>query len=152
MDRNIFYSKPSLDGSGKSGWLTFNTHIEKHATYTNFFALVAVAVYVFALRDKRDNDFNGYMSWKDGFISGVIISLMVMVLTPFSQLITAYVITPDYFKSAIEYGVKHGLTTRSDAEAYFNLKHYVILSTVSAPLMGIITSAVVAFFIKKETT
>jgi hypothetical protein len=129
-----------------------DTHIEKHATYTNIFAFVAIGVYVFALRDKRETDFNGYMSWKDGFISGTIISLGVMVLTPLSQIITAHIITPDYFANAIEYGVTHGLSTRSDAEAYFNLKNYLFISTISAPLMGIVTSAVVAFFLKKETT
>ncbi|NQV14224.1 DUF4199 domain-containing protein [bacterium] len=127
-----------------------STLIDKHATYSNFFMIVAIAVYVFALIDKRDGDLGGKMTWKEGFLSGVIISVVVGVLTPLAQFIMAYVISPDYFTNAIRYGVEHGLTTQTEAEAYFNLNNYIITSTIFAPLMGIVTSAVVAFFIKTK--
>ncbi len=131
-----------------------STHIDKHPTYTNFFSIVAIATFVFALRDKRQSDLGGNMTWKEGFLSGVIISAIIGVLSPLGQLITAYMISPDYFTNAISYGVQHGLTTQVEAEAYFNVKHYIVLSTISAPLMGIVTSAGVAFFVKSkaETT
>ncbi|MBC8376717.1 MAG: DUF4199 domain-containing protein [FCB group bacterium] len=127
-----------------------STHIDKHATYTNVFAPIAIAVYVFALRNKRATDFGGKMTYKEGFMSGVVISLIVGVLSPFGQLITAYVISPHYFENAIAYGVANNLTSQADAEAYFNLKNYIIQSTIFAPVMGVITSAVVAFFLKAK--
>ena len=34
-------------------------HIDKHAIYTNFFCIPAIAVYVFALLDKRKTDYYG---------------------------------------------------------------------------------------------
>ncbi len=126
------------------------THIAKHPTYTNLFALVATAVYVFALRDKRNNDLNGKMSWKDGFLSGVIISVLVMLLSPLGQLIIHNIISPEYFSTVIKYSVEHGLQTQLEAESYFNLKNYIIQSTMMAPIMGIVTSAIVAFFLKTE--
>ena len=128
-----------------------STHIGKHATYTNFFAPIAIAVYVFALRDKRATDLGGKMTYKDGLISGVIISIIVGVLSPFGQLITAYVISPHYFENAISHGVANGLTTLEDAEAYFNLKNYIIQSTIFAPVMGVITSAIVAISLKTKS-
>lgn len=128
-----------------------STHIDKHAIYTNFFAIIAIAVYVFALMDKKQSDLNGQMTYKEGFVSGVIISVVVAVLSPFGQLITAYVISPDYFQNAIDHGVSNGLATQVEAEAYFNLKNYIIQSTIFAPVMGVITSAVVAFFLKTKT-
>jgi len=127
-----------------------STHIDKQATYTNFFAVVAVAVYVFALRDKRDSDLDGKMTYKQGWISGVIISVFVGILTLLTQVITAYIISPHYFENAIRHGVANGLTTQADAEAFFNLKNYIYLSTLFAPTMGIITSAAVAFFLKSR--
>lgn len=36
--------------------------IAQHATYTNFFSIVAILVYVFALIDKRNNYYNGIMT------------------------------------------------------------------------------------------
>jgi len=127
-----------------------STHINKHAIYTNFFAFIAIAVYVFALRDKRSTDLDGKMTYKEGLRSGAIISIIVGVLSPFGQLITAYIISPNYFENAIAYGVANGLKSQADAEAYFNLKNYIIQSTIFAPVMGVITSAVVAFFLKAK--
>ena len=68
-------------------WMVFEklvglhtTHIDKHAIYTNFFAIPAIIIYVFALLDKRKNYFNGIITWKQGFITGLIITLIVTVL------------------------------------------------------------------------
>lgn len=127
-----------------------DTHIDKHATYTNFFAIVAIIVYYLALRSKRAVDYEGSMTWKEGFLSGVIIALVVTILSPLGQLITSYFITPNYFTNIIQYSVEHGHQTQAEAEAYFNTKNYIILSTVSAPLLGVVTSAVVAFFLSQR--
>lgn len=43
-------------------------HIDKHAIYTNLFAIPAIAVYVFALREKRDKDFGGTMTFSHRMI------------------------------------------------------------------------------------
>jgi hypothetical protein len=39
-----------------------------------------------------------------------------------------------------------------DAEAQFNLKSYIIQSTVGALVMGIVTTAIVAIFTRKKST
>ncbi|GAA5522756.1 DUF4199 domain-containing protein [Aliifodinibius salicampi] len=128
-----------------------DTHIDKHAIYTNFFAIPAIAVYVFALLDKRKNDYNGVMNYKQGFLSGLIITVIVTVLTPITQYITTVVITPDFFTNIIEYSVQQGEMTREAAEGQFNTKNYIIMGMVGALIMGILTTSVVAFFTKKNT-
>lgn len=127
-----------------------STHIDKHAIYTNFFAIPAIAVYVFALLDKRESDYGGVMSYKQGFLSGLIVTAFVTVLSPLTQLITSTVITPDYFPNIIEYSVQQGEMTRQAAEEYFNLRSYIIQGLIGAPVMGVLTTAVVAFFTKKK--
>ncbi len=125
-------------------------HIDKHAVVTNFFAIVAIAVYVVALLDKRKNDFNGKMTWIQGFISGLIITLGVTILTPLTQYLTVEVITPHYFENMIRYAVESGLQTQEEAESYFNLQNYMIQSIIATPLMGLATSAIVAIFTRKK--
>lgn len=125
-------------------------NIEKHAIVTNFFALVAIAVYVVALLDKRKNDFNGKMTWIQGFISGLIITLGVTILTPLTQYLTVEVITPHYFENMIRYAVENGLQTQEEAESYFNLRSYMIQSVIATPLMGLVTSAIIAIFTRKK--
>lgn len=125
-------------------------NIAKHAIATNFFAFVAVAVYVFALLDKRKNDFNGKMTWIQGFISGLIITLGVTILTPLTQYLTVEVITPHYFQNMIDYAVETGKQTQAEAEGYFNLRSFMIQSIMTAPIMGIATSAIIAIFTRKK--
>lgn len=125
-------------------------NIEKHALVTNFFALIAIAVYVVALLDKRKNTYHGKMTWKQGFISGLIITVVVTIFTPLSQYITSAIISPHYFQNMIVYVVDTGKMTQEAAEANFNMKSYIIQSAVFAPVVGVITSAIVAIFTKKR--
>lgn len=129
------------------GW--HDEHISKHVIYTNIFAIVAILVYVFALLDKRKNFYNGKMSWTQGFISGIIISVVVAILSPLAQYITHELITPEYFENAIEHAVETG-RSREDAEAYFNLQSYILQSFFFALTVGTVTSALVALFVRRK--
>lgn len=128
-----------------------NEHIDKHAVYTNFIAIPAIALYVFALLDKRKNHYNGIMSYKQGFMSGLVITLFVTLLSPLTQYITSTVITPGYFPNIIRYVVQEGLMTPQAAESNFNLKNYIVQGLIGAPVMGLITTTIVAFFTKTKT-
>jgi hypothetical protein len=124
--------------------------IEKQAVYTNLFAIVAIAVYVVALLDKRKNYFRGKMTWLQGFYSGIAITVVVAILSPLTQYIISTVITPEYFPNVIEASVEKGKMTREQAEKYFSLNNYMLQSFVGSILMGVITSAIVALFVKKK--
>ncbi len=132
------------------GW--HDQHIDKHATYTNFIAIPAILIYVFALLEKRKKDYGGVMTWKQGFISGLIISLIVMVLSPLTQVITSTIITPDYFSNAIEHAVSTGKLEQAAAEKFFNLGSYIVQGLIGALIMGAITSAIVAIFTRKSAS
>ena len=125
-------------------------HIAKHAVYTNFIAIPAILIYVFALLDKRKNYYQGIMTYKHGFISGLIITLIVTLLIPLSQYITSTIITPDYFSNAINYTVENGEVAQGDAMNYFNLKNYIIQGLIGTPIMGVLTTAIVAIFTRKK--
>jgi hypothetical protein len=131
------------------GW--HDLHIDKHATYSMFVAPIAIALYVFALLDKKKNFYGGRMSYLQGFVSGLIMTLVVVILTPLSQYITNTYITPDFFNNVIAYSVKSGAMEREAAEQYFNLKNYILQATLFAAMMGLITSAVVAIFLRSKT-
>lgn len=124
--------------------------IGKHETYTNFFAIIAILIYVFALLDKRKSYYGGKMTYKEGLISGLIISVVVALLAPLSQWITNTYITPDYFENAINYAIEHKDETRETAEKTFNLQTYMWISFVFALVVGAVTSAIVAIFTRKS--
>jgi hypothetical protein len=128
-----------------------STHIDKHYYLTNLFAIPAIWIYVLALKDKKNNFYKGTMSFKQGFITGLFITIIVACLSPITQWIITYVISPEYFPNVIEYSVKTGYhATRAEAEAFFNYKNYAVQSIFGALIMGIITSLIVAFFSKTK--
>lgn len=126
-------------------------HIDKHPIYTNFIAIPAIAIYIFALLDKRKNFYKGAMTYKQGFITGLIITAIVTVLSPLTQYITSTIITPEYFPNMIRYSIETGKMTQEAAEEYFNLKNYLLEVVIGTPVMGIVTTAIVAIFTRKKS-
>lgn len=126
--------------------------IAKHALYSNWFAPIAILVYIVALLDKRKNYFKGEMRWIDGFKSGVLISIFVAILSPLSQYIISEYISPQYFDNIIAFTVEQGEMTQEQAEDYFSFNSYIFQSAIGALVMGVVTSAVVALFLKTKKT
>ena len=124
--------------------------ISKHAVYTNLFAIPAILVFVLAIFDKRKNYFHGKMTWLQGFLAGIGVTLVVAVLSPLSQYITTTMITPEYFPNVIAYSVENGKLSQEQAEKYFSLSNYIVQSIVGGVVMGVITSAIVAIFARKK--
>ena len=125
-------------------------NIEKHALITNFFAIPAIAIFVLALLDKRKNHYGGKITWMQGFLTGLVITAFVAVLTPLTQYVTHMYISPDYFTNAINFAVDNGKMELQQAQEFFNLRSYIFQSALGGVVMGLITSAIVAIFIRKK--
>lgn len=125
-------------------------HIAQHLIYTNLFAFIAILIYVLGLRDKKKTFFNGRMSWKQGLISGIIISAIVALLSPLTQYVISTYITPDYFTNIIAFSVENGKMTLENAKGFFNLRSYMVQGVFNALAMGVVAAAIVAFFVKSK--
>jgi hypothetical protein len=122
--------------------------IEQHATYTLLYAPLAIFIYVAALWEKKKKTYRGRMTFLQGLLSGLVITLVVVLLTPLSQYISHSLISPDYFPNIIQLTVNTGKMTLQEAEAYFNLMNYTTMSVFFAAGMGIMTTVVVMIFMK----
>ena len=123
-------------------------YIAHHATYTNFFAILAILTYVLALRQKKWRDYNGVMSWKQGIAAGLLITLVVVLLSPLCQWLFHSFISPEYFANVQAYAVSQQMMSADEAAAYFNLSSYIVQSLIGAAVMGTVTSVIVAFFLR----
>jgi hypothetical protein len=130
------------------GWHDEKIHLQQ--IYTMFFGIIAILIYVFALLDKKKNYFNNTMDWKQGFISGAILSLIIAAFTPITQYIALEIISPEYFTNVINYTVEKKRMTLEDAEHHFTLANYIYMNTFFGLSSGIVTAAIVAFFIKTK--
>lgn len=126
-------------------------HIEKQYYLTNLYAIPAVLIYVYALIDKKKIFYGGQMNYLQGLISGLIITLIITLFSPLTQWVISYVITPEYFTNVIEASVRTGhYKTIEDAQNAFNFKNFAVQSTIFAFGMGVVTSLIVALFVKSN--
>lgn len=138
-------------------WLLFerlvglhHERIEEHAIYTNLFAVIAIAIYVLALRQKRDQQLGGTMSYKQGFLSGVGITVVVAILAPLTQWLAHTLVSPEFLMNMVDFVVRTQRMEEQQALNYFSLQGYMLQAVIGAVVMGIITSAVVALFVRSK--
>lgn len=128
-------------------------YIDYHLYLTNLFAIPAIWVMVLALKDKKKNHYNGNMSYKQGLISGIFISIFIALMSPLSQWVISYIITPEYFPNVIKRSVEIGyFKTTAEAEAQFNYPNYAKQSAIGALVMGVLTSAIAMLFIRTKSS
>lgn len=126
-------------------------YIDYHLYLTNLFAIPAIWVMVLALKDKKTNHYSCNISYKQGLVSGIILSVFIGLLSPITQWITSYIISPEYFPNVIKRSVEIGyFKTKAEAEANFNYINYAKQGAIGAILMGILTSAIAMIFLKAK--
>jgi len=127
-------------------------YIDYHLYLTNLFAIPAVVIMVLALKDKKKNFYNGDMTYSEGMLSGVVLSLVIAILSPLTQAITSFIITPEFFPNVIKRSVELGFyATEEDAASYFNYGNYARQGFLMSLMMGVITTAIVMIFIRSKS-
>ncbi|MGG7035895.1 MAG: DUF4199 domain-containing protein [Flavobacterium sp.] len=126
-------------------------YIDYHLYLTNLFAIPAIIVMVMALKEKKKSFYDGQMNYTQGLISGIVLSVFIALLSPLTQWITSFVITPEYFPNVIKRSVELGYyKTTVEAEANFNYQNYAIQGVIGALVMGVVTTAIAMLFIRAK--
>lgn len=126
-------------------------HIDKHSTITYLVAIPSILIYVLALLDKRRNFYAGYMTYQQGFVTGLLMTVIITVFTPLLQYVTTRYISPDYFANITRYSVEQKLLTPGEAASMFNETNYMVQATIGTLIMGLITTAIVAIFTRRSS-
>lgn len=127
-------------------------YIDQHMYWTNLFALPAILMMFLALREKKWKFYGGDMSFWVGMLSGAQLSVFIALLSPLSQYITSFWITPEFFTKAIKRSVEIGyFPDKLTAQAHFNYGNYAMQGMLGALIMGLVTSLVIMLFLRKKT-
>lgn len=132
---------------------TMGWHAEKvkfQPIFTMLFGIIAIILYVLALLEKKKNYFDQKMDWKQGFLSGAILSLFIAAFSPIVQYISFELISPEFFSNMISYKTAKNQMTVEAAEKYFSMSNYIYTNTFASLSTGIVTAAIVAFFVKSK--
>ncbi|MGE0885950.1 MAG: DUF4199 domain-containing protein [Blastocatellales bacterium] len=139
-------------------WITLEWAVGLHGKFigwqpilTNIFVIPAVWVMVLAIKDKR-RELGGKITFSQAVLCGIGISVIVAVLAPLTQWIFHNFVSPHFFENAINYAVQNGKATREQAEAYFNLKSYMLQGSLGGLVMGTLTSLILAAIMRSKNS
>lgn len=57
---------------------------------------------------------------------------------------------PEFFNNTIQWAVTNNKMSLYEAENYFTFNNYLLQSLITVPLMGAVTSAIIALFLRKK--
>jgi len=125
-------------------------HLSRYPLLSLLIAIPGLAVYYFALKEKKQGFFNGKMSYMQGLMSGVILSILIGVLSPIATVISMSFISPDLSDMLIQEAVASGRMSQPAAESFYSLSSSISSGIFNAPIFGFLASAIVAFFVKSK--
>lgn len=131
----------------RSGY--YSDKIDDYPLYSSLFLIIAIFIYVMAIKDKKKNYFNN-MDWKQGSVTGIFMTIVIAILMPLCQIVVHKGMAPEFFPNMIENAISKG-TTPENAKAYFNLSSYIFQSIFSTLSFGVVISAIVAYFLQTKT-
>ena len=123
--------------------------VHQHATFTNFVAIPSIAIYIFGILEKRRTHFHGKMNYAEGFITGLKITLFVMLLSPLVNYLALVYVSPNYLTNIGSYAVSNDLISQEQADVTFSLTSYILQGLIGAGVMGFLTTTVVAIFTRR---
>ena len=138
-------------------WMTLEKQLGFHdekIKWQMFFTMLIVfpnlILYYIAINDKKKNFYRGEINWKQGFISGVVISFIYIIFSPIIQFITHEFITPNYFDKLITLSVESKRLSLEEAKNYFNLTSYIWQNISGGLSSGIVIGAIIAYILKSK--
>jgi hypothetical protein len=105
-----------------------------------------------ALLDKRKNVYRGEMTQTNGFLTGLVLTLFISLLTPFLIRISLQYITPDFFIHLKENMITSKKMTANQAELFYNYKSYLLQTLFLNFSLGILCSAIFSFVLTTKKT
>lgn len=126
-----------------------DVYIANYGMCSMLFALPAFLFYYLALTEKKKYFYTNSITWKQGFVSGIVLSFIITLFIPATQYVIYKTITPHFFDNIIAYKVQHKMSLEN-AKLYFNLKTYIIEGTFTGLSKGIITGALVSLIIRNK--
>ena len=137
-------------------WISLERLVGLHDRYISMqqyfgflFVIPAVLMMVLAIAEKR-RVLGGEISFKQGFLCGMGVSIVVAILTPLYQWILFRFVSPNFFQNIIDYRISLGGNPQS-LQMFYSFKWVLIGGVVVALVTGAITSLLLAAIMRTRT-
>jgi hypothetical protein len=90
------------------------------------------------------------MNWKQGMISAVIISFIIVFFSPITQFIVHEIISPNFLENTIAFTVSQKKLTLIEAKEYTTLTSSIWKNISDGLSFGIVIGAIVAYLLQSK--
>jgi hypothetical protein len=126
-----------------------NAKIEYSFVFNTLILVPSFVIYLLEAFAKRKSQ-QEIITYRQVVLSGVVLSVFIMCLGIFTTIISAKVISPDYFSNAITFYTNNKSMTDEQAMQQFNLQAFIFNGIIGALFTGIIFSLITGFIVKKN--
>lgn len=137
-------------------WVYFEKYLGYHDTNVSsqpifsFWLMVPQAlIYIVAIRQKRERYYGGEITWQKAFISGVVLSAIIVGLSPAAVYLMTEFISPEFMSNIVEVRAEQGLP-REGLEQIYNLNTMLRDAIFNNLATGVFFSAIIALFLKNK--
>lgn len=123
--------------------------VEYNVYFNSLLIIPSIVIYILALKEKKRVYFKNNMNLKQGFLSGLILTLFITILGPLTPVFTN-IISPDFFHNLNNYAVTHNIMNEVEASREYNLISFIIQGLIAAPSFGILYTLIIAAVLSRK--
>lgn len=138
-------------------WMTLEKQLGYHTDkikwqplFNVLFVLPTFVLYYLGVSEKKKKYYNGTMNWKQGIVSCIVISFIIVVLSPISQFILHEFISPNLLKNTINYAVSSKKLTLAEAQEYTTLTSSIWKNISDSLSFGVVIGALIAYLLQTK--
>lgn len=126
--------------------------IQYQPLFSMLFGLITLVIYIFALKDKKINFYHNQMNWREGFVSGLTLSLVIALFTTMIEYTKHHVISPYFLVTMQKIIVGQNKMTLENAENFFTFSNTLSQSIFYVISFGSVLAALISLVIKSKDT
>ncbi len=124
-------------------------HHDLFLIVTNFVYIIPLTGIYMGISDKRKNYYNHSLTFGQGVLTGLIISVIYSLIAGIGQYCYHVIINPGYFDLMIAKSQEHGVS-KEEAAKYFNTYNYTMSVVVADFVVGLFASLLHSAILKRK--
>lgn len=138
-------------------WMTLEKQLGYHTEkikwqplFNILYIFPTFVMYFLALKEKKNVFYKGNMNWKQGIISAILISFIIVVLSPLSQFIIHEFISPNFLENTINSTVINKKLSIEEAKEYTTLTSSIWKNISDTLSFGVVIGAIIAYILQTK--
>lgn len=131
-------------------YMGMHTHLIQLQPFAYLIGLPFFSMYLLTMLDERKNVYDGFLTYKEGYMAGLRLTIFILLLTPLQHYIQHTHVTPEFLHRMETHSVQTGKMTASEAARHYSQGYYLIISMGVRALAGVGLTFLLALVCKSK--